>query len=261
MGDVVTVFGFRSISKKFSSTITETTPATDNNNKNNQNDNDIDAVRENLSAMFSANASWKREWLTGDDMVRRFLKTFPTVVEATEKMVQYFNWRHEESVDDIDPHDPSMEKILAEEGNTVVEGVYDRKGRPILLITPRHHKKNQHPDDLVFKSAVYTLERICQLCDATELKNFCMVYNLEGFTKANMDFTLAQKYFKCLLEYYPERVGVGLIINYPVIVHPFWKIVKVWMNKNMRNKFVFCNKKEFKEYVNPEHIPMSLFNY
>jgi len=256
----------RSLTKKFRSVTTVPSHKQQQQQQQVQNDvkedgfdEDFATLRNNVTSMLKANPSWKNEWFTGDSMLIRYLNAFGNASEATEKISQYFQWRYNEGIDDVDPEDPVLAEILAEQGNVVLDEVYDLKGRPILVITPRRHQKNMYTEEQVFRSAVYCLEKISKKCDESQSSGFCMIYNLEGFTKANMDLSFAQRYFKCLKDYYPERIGLGLIINYPPIVHPFWKVIKMWMNPRMRNKFVFCSKKQFKDYVDVDELPVKLF--
>jgi len=200
---------------------------------------------------------WSKDWLT-DGLIRRFLQAFGCVKEATVKITEYFEWRATENVDDINPSDPILKKIIAQHSNIILDDAVDKCGRPIMVIRARNHKKNETAAE-IFKSAIYYLENLCARCDQTELKDFCMVYDLGGFTTENMDFPLAQKYFKALKDYYPERVGVALIINYPFLIHSVWMVIKLWLNKRLRSKFIFCGRKEFNDFVDEDSLPLELF--
>ena len=74
-----------------------------------------------------------------------------------------------------------------------------------------------------------------------------------------MDFPLAQKYFKALKDFYPERVGVALIINYPFLIYPVWQVIKLWLSNRLASKFIFCGRKEFNDFVDESLMPLQLF--
>lgn len=218
---------------------------------------DFEALRKTIGNKINKSPNWDSKW-NSDDLLKRFLRTFGTVKDTTEKLIQYFDWRFDEKVDQINPSDPAIKKILSGHSNIVLDGVYDRCGRPIMLIRAKNHRTDEKAED-IWKSAVYYLEKVCKQSDDTQLKDFCMVYDLNGFTSANMDFPLAQKYFKALKNYYPERVGVALIINYPFIIHSVWHVVKLWLNQRLRSKFIFCGEKEFNDFVEVDKFPLQLF--
>lgn len=218
---------------------------------------DFDLLSKMVSNRMNENPDWDTKWST-DEVLRRFLQTFCTVPETTEKLVQYFDWRSNEKVDEINPYDPAMKRILTGHSNVILDDTFDRCGRPILVIRARNHRTDENADD-IWKSAVYYLERVCEQSDSTELKDFCLVFDLGGFTTANMDFPLAQKFFKALKDYYPERVGVVLIINYPFLIHSIWMVIKLWLYQRLRSKFIFCGEKEFDEFVDMSKLPLELF--
>jgi len=220
-------------------------------------DEDFLLLKNDMNTLMDENPAWSKDWLS-DDLLRRFLRTFETVRETTLKITEYFEWRVVQNVDDINPSDPILKKLLAAHSNIILDDATDRCGRPIMIIRARNHKKTETPEE-IFKSAIYYLESLCARCDRTELKEFCMVYDLGGFTSENMDFPLAQKYFKALKDYYPERVGVALIINYPFLIHSVWMVIKLWLTRRLRSKFIFCGREEFNDFVDEASLPLQLF--
>ena len=221
------------------------------------NEEDLLQLKNDVNLLMNNNPAWSKDWLT-DGLFTRFLRAFDSVNEATVKMTEYFEWRVTENVDDINPSDPILKKLLAQHSNIIIDDAVDRCGRPIMVIRARNHKKSETAEE-IFKSAIYYLENLCLRCDKTELQDFCMVYDLGGFTMENMDFPLAQKYFKALTDYYAERVGVALIINYPFLIHSVWMVLKLWLSRRVRSKFVFCGREEFNDFVDEAPLPLQLF--
>jgi len=214
-------------------------------------------LKTEIEQMLTEQPAWSRDWLS-DGLYTRFLRAFGTVPEARTKIREYLEWRVSEGVDDINPSDPVLKKLLAQHSNIIIEDATDRCGRPIMVIRARNHKKGETAEEM-FKSAIYYLEHVCTRSDRTELGEFCMVYDLGGFTMENMDFPLAQKYFKALKDYYPERVGVALIINYPFLIHSVWVVIKFWLSRRLRSKFIFCGRDEFNHFVDESSLPLQLF--
>ena len=214
-------------------------------------------LKNNVNILMSENPAWSKEWVT-NGLCRRFLQTFVSVRDATIKIKEYFEWRLAEKVDYINPCEPAIGGILEQMSNIIIDGAVDRCGRPIMVIKVHNHIKSEI-DEETFKSAIYHLENLCARCDKTELQDFCMIYDLSGFSIENMDFLFSQKYFKALRDYYPERVGVALIINYPFLIHSVWTVVKLWLSKRLCSKFIFCGRKEFNDFVDETLLPLKLF--
>ena len=72
-------------------------------------------------------SAWKREWLD-ENLLRRFLATFKTVTATVDKLVDYFNWRSDESIDDTSPDDEALKSIFEDhsEVNVIFDDFYDR---------------------------------------------------------------------------------------------------------------------------------------
>ena len=222
-------------------------------------EDDLALLRSTINTKMAENISWKTEW-ADDHLMKRFLRTFVTVQETTTKLIQYFEWRLNEGIDDINFDDPVMKDILALGVNLILDDNYDSCGRPIMIIhTARQYKDNERAEQL-FKTAIYFIERMCERCDKTELRQFCVVFDLSNFTMANMDFQFLQRYINCLKDYYPERIGAALVINYPSIIYPLWKVIKLWMNRHLRSKFIFCGEKEFSDFIDITKLSVRLFS-
>jgi len=222
-------------------------------------EDEFNALRDVIENKMAATETWKREWLD-DHLLRRFLRTFETVEESAAKITDYFNWRHAEAIDDIDVNEPIMAQLMAQGTNEILENFYDRCGRPIMIIHTARQTKEADKSEQIFKRAMWHIEQMCKRCDACALRNFTIVFNMNNFTMGNSDYTFLQRYVNALRDFYPERIGAGLVINYPPIVYPVWKVAKFWMNKHLRSRFIFCGKAEFNDFIDVENMPVKLFD-
>ena len=205
------------------------------------------------------NPEWKAEWMD-EHLLRRFLRTFNSVEESAHKICNYFNWRHEEEIDDIDIQHPIMQQLMAQGTNEILDNFYDRCGRPIMIIHTARQTKEADKGEFIFKRAVWHIEQMCKRCDACALRTFTIVFNMDNFTAGNSDYTFLQRYVNALRDYYPERIGAALVINYPPLVYPVWKVAQFWMNKHLRSRFIFCGKQEFNDFIDVEAMPVTLFH-
>lgn len=71
-------------------------------------------------------------------------------------------------------------------------------------------------------------EEGCKLCLEDCPQDFCVVMDLKDFSLKCMDYPVAKHLTDLLGDHYPERLGVALIINAPVIFSACWAIMKPW---------------------------------
>jgi len=56
-----------------------------------------------------------------------------------------------------------------------------------------------------------------------------------------------------------NRLGALYLVNYPVVLHPLWKVVRPWLNSNTRSKIYFLDSpKKLLSYFEPENLPIAL---
>jgi len=223
-------------------------------------ESDLDTLRVDMETEMMKRPDWKKEWLD-DNLLKRFLCSFRTIEETQKKLCNYFNWRLEENIDNIDvENDTIMKEMIALGTNEILETFTDRCGRPIMIIHASRQRKEPNRSEYIYKRAIWHLEQMCAKCDQmTPLKNFTLVYNMNNFTTANSDHGFLQRYVQALRDYYPERIGSAVVINYPSIVSALWKVVKIWMPKHLRSRFVFCSKSEFDDFIDTTKMPVNLF--
>lgn len=69
-------------------------------------------------------------------------------------------------------------------------------------------------------------EQVCRKCDEDVIDNLCIVFDLKDFSMANMDYQFVKNLVWLLSKYYPERLGVCLIINAPMIFYGCWPVIR-----------------------------------
>lgn len=77
-----------------------------------------------------------------------------------------------------------------------------------------------------------------------------IVFDLTGFSMANMDYTPVKFMIKCFEANYPESLGSVLVYKAPWIFQGIWKIIKGWLDPVVASKVHFCSDvKELSEYI------------
>uniref|UniRef100_UPI00398E9922 uncharacterized protein isoform X3 n=1 Tax=Pristiophorus japonicus TaxID=55135 RepID=UPI00398E9922 len=156
-----------------------------------------------------------------DKAFARFLRAFRSVDQAFNAIIRYLKWRKDFGVDLITVEDPD---ICSEQrsGKAVLLEEKDNTGRPILLVTAKlHHSKDRNRQGLM-KFIVYLLESAGKMCDDDVCDNFCIVFDMKDFSMNSMDYQFVKNLIWLLSNYYPERLGIWLIVNPPVLFSGCW---------------------------------------
>lgn len=61
---------------------------------------------------------------------------------------------------------------------------------------------------------IYTMETSRILC-GYPMDTLCLVFNLDNFTLANMDFEVVKFIVSCFQAYYPETLGMACVYKAP----------------------------------------------
>lgn len=71
-------------------------------------------------------------------------------------------------------------------------------------------------------------EKSCAKCDEDIIDNLCIIFDLNDFSTANMDYQFVKNLIWLLSRHYPERLGICLVINAPVLFYGCWTVIKPW---------------------------------
>jgi len=80
----------------------------------------------------------------------------------------------------------------------------------------------------------------------------CVVFDMTGFSMANMDYAPVKFMIKCFEANYPESLGVVLVHKAPWIFQGIWKIIKGWLDPVVASKVQFTNNNEEMEQFVPK---------
>lgn len=140
-------------------------------------------------------------------------------------------------------------------GKSFIHGI-DKEGRPISVVRVRLHKGGEQTEKSLERFTVYTIET-CRLAlqgaveTAVSLTNSglehkltslqTIVFDMTGFTMANMDYTPVKFMIKVFEANYPESLGCVLVHKSPWIFQGIWKIIKGWLDPVVASKVHFTN--------------------
>ena len=192
-------------------------------------------------------------WVTAHESAEAAFPMYTACVE----------WRIQNKIDEMltSPTSPRLEaQIKSEKAVILHENLRDESGRPIVVCDPTRHDKKTKLKHTV-EHVVYCLECLSNIADKNNVRDMCVILNLDTFGISDMDYSIAKSGIKVLTNYYPERLGVLYVINTPKFFHACYKIIQKWINPRTRSKIHFVEGRiEMNEHVKNGTLPTEIFS-
>ncbi|KAL4783266.1 CRAL-TRIO domain-containing protein [Aspergillus varians] len=138
-------------------------------------------------------------------------------------------------------------------GKGFVHGV-DRMNRPIAVVRMRLHR----PGDQSLESLNQFVTHIAEstrLLMSPPVETATILFDMTGFSLANMEHSPLKFIIRCFETYYPECLGVLLIHNAPRVFNGVWKVIKPWLSKRTVERIHFTRTvEELEEFIDRDHI-------
>ncbi|KAL6923833.1 hypothetical protein FSHL1_001083 [Fusarium sambucinum] len=208
-----------------------------------------------------------------DALVLRFLRARKWDVEkALVMLVATMNWRHNDMKVDGDimkngdafavedeKTDSTTKQVSADMmkqlrmGKSFLHGT-DKQGRPICVVRVRLHKAGQECEESLEKYTVYIIET-ARMTLEPPVDTACIVFDMTGFSMANMDYTPVKFMIKCFEANYPESLGAVLVHKAPWLFQGIWKVIRGWLDPVVAAKVHFTNNRsELEDFIAPNHL-------
>ncbi|KAI9248667.1 CRAL-TRIO domain-containing protein [Helicostylum pulchrum] len=138
----------------------------------------------------------------------------------------------------------------------VTLGGPDKQARGACFVNVQiHHKENQ-PLEVMKLLTLYMVETSRVVCDYP-MDTVCIVFNLENFTLANMDFDIVKFLVECFQAYYPETLGLACIHKAPWVFSTVWNLIAPLLDPVVASKIVFTkNLEELEKYIDSDGLPV-----
>ncbi|RMZ85379.1 hypothetical protein DV737_g767, partial [Chaetothyriales sp. CBS 132003] len=124
-------------------------------------------------------------------------------------------------------------------GKSFMHGI-DKQGRPISYIRVRLHHGGDQTVKSIEKFTVHMIET-SRLCLKQPVETGTIIFDMTGFTLANMDYHPVKFIIKAFEANYPESLGAIIIHKAPWIFQGIWKIIKGWLDPVVAAKVHFTN--------------------
>ena len=142
-------------------------------------------------------------------------------------------------------------------GKSFLHGV-DREGRPMCTVRVRLHKQGEQTEPSLERFTVHVLET-ARLLLVPPVDTATIVFDMTGFSMANMDYTPVKFMIKCFEANYPESLGVILVHKAPWVFQGIWKIIRGWLDPVVAGKVHFTNAtSELEQFIARDRILQEL---
>ncbi|CAF1040728.1 unnamed protein product [Adineta steineri] len=200
-------------------------------------------IIENKERIFDENHEKELFYAFGSDnpdvLLLRFLRAKKWNINlAFEQLIETIKWRIQSNVNQIvfnGENHLSYEEILT--GKTFYLG-QDKFGRPINYVSVKDHIKGQFPSESTEKLTIFTMETGRKLLKYPN-ESVTVIFDMNKFSMKNMDYQHVKFLINLLQNYYPECLGLGLIVNAPWLFTGCWHIIKPWLDPVVESKIHF----------------------
>ncbi|RYP40367.1 hypothetical protein DL768_010638 [Monosporascus sp. mg162] len=213
-----------------------------------------------------------------DALLLRFLRARKwDVQKALIMLLSTMNWRAAEAHvdDDIMLHgealaaeqeqssDEATKKTGADflaqmrMGKSYIHGT-DKSGRPICIVKAALHRAGEQSEESLERYTVYLIET-SRLLLKPPADTACIIFDMTGFSLANMDYAPVKFMIKCFEANYPESLGVVLVHKAPWVFQGIWKVIRGWLDPVVASKVNFTNGfKDLEEFIAANRMPKDL---
>lgn len=173
----------------------------------------------------------------GDATMWRYLRARNfDVAKATEMLESTLKWREDFGL--VEMMEKWMNQVASENasGKAYVRG-YDRCGRPLLYMRPRHENTYQHDGNI--KHLVYNLERaVACMKDGTDGK-VCLLLDFNGYSLRNAPpMQTSMETLNILQSHYPERLHKAYFLRPPWIFSASFSLISPFIDPVTSEKIV-----------------------
>ena len=194
-----------------------------------------------------------------DVLLLRWLRSRKWSVSGSiNQIIETLKWRREWGVQELIANG---EKSISQEeiatGKTYFMG-HDRVGRPVCCIHPKEHVKGQFPHEYSEKLTVFCVETYRKLLKPP-IESVTVIFDMGGCDSKNMDFHQVKFLIHLLDNYYPDSLGLILILNFPWVLDKSWTLIKTWLHDSVKKKVRFIHSEsELAEFIDPAVLPKRL---
>jgi len=211
----------------------------------------IEPLREKLLDEFGTQLVDKKE--VGDDDLKRYLLARQNNIDKTYEMAKdAIQWRLEKKPEAIRVSDFSTAN---EQGVHRFAG-YAKNGWPIILITGRLWDPSEYSMEEYVNMIAFLMETNIKRMDPSipdSNKKHFVLMDVKGMSYLKSDLKKIRQFVKIVADYYPERLGLSVVVNADAVTDYLWKFCKMFMDQRTINKVQIFRADGYLDFLD-EHI-------
>ncbi|CAK7228344.1 phosphatidylinositol transfer protein csr1 [Sporothrix curviconia] len=130
----------------------------------------------------------------------------------------------------------------------------DKQGRPICIVRVRLHHQGDQVEESVERCTVYIIET-ARMALHPPVDTATIIFDMTGFSLANMDYSPVKFMIKCFEANYPESLGAVLVHKAPWLFQGIWRIIRGWLDPVVAGKVHFTNNvHDMEEFISKDQI-------
>ncbi|CAF1000930.1 unnamed protein product [Rotaria sp. Silwood1] len=180
------------------------------------------------------------------------------VPHAVQFMMDTLKWRHEWGLQRLMGKGES--DLIKEEcaSGKIYSMGKDKAGRPITYVHTKEHIKGQYPLAATEKLIIFSIET-ARLLIEPPVEQGTIVIDMLNVGLQNLDYQHIKFMINVVQNYYPECLGIALVVNAPWTFNTVWNVIKSWLDPVVASKIHFVKSStELAEYINPMVLPKRL---
>jgi len=163
-----------------------------------------------------------------DMCLLRYLRARDYNVNKSEKMVKAtLEWKRE-----MRPETITIEEVepIARTGCVYTNG-FDNKDRPLVVMRPGTDGQYSLSTEIKLKHLMYWLEKGCRNMDESKgVESFCLLVDYKNYGRRHMDTKTNSQVLHYMLNHLPERLGISIFLDPPLLFWVGWKILSPFLN-------------------------------
>lgn len=180
--------------------------------------------------------------LCSDASILRFLRARNWNTKKAVKMLkETLKWRLEYKPEKIQWEDVAHE---AETGKIYRANYFDKLGRTVLVMRPGCQNTNSTSGQIRY--LVYCMENAILSLNSDQ-EQMVWLIDFQGWKPSSISMKVTRETAHILQDFYPERLGLGILYNPPKVFESFWTMVKPFIEPKTFKKVKFV-------YPNPESL-------
>jgi hypothetical protein len=177
-----------------------------------------------------------------DWQIERFIIDKGTPDEAFKALVSAMQWKKSSGIHErTDKYFPRELPLIF--GN--LKPSRDKQGQVVVWANSVKYRKIPELNFLFENYNAFLMESVDRIAGNM---GYISVSDMTGASITSVDMTMAKNAMS-LLDYYPLLINVGITVNMAWYFTTFWNVLKTFLPKRIKDRFVFIKKEELKNHI------------